>query len=382
MLLLPLTARAEDVVAYEAEGEAASAGTDPRVAALDDAFARAVTSALADLVAGDARTAHKGELDREIVGHARLWVKAFTVTRDETNEDRRQLVVSVRIDRDKLRARLAELSIPTLASGPAVPADTRSVVILLREATPHGVHADYGDGGEKDVPGVAALTSALRNAGYAVRVAPTSGAAARGDGDLPLSDDEAGALATQAGAQLALIAGVSVGAGVPARGQPKDVALVTAHVRLLDVVQKKATGQGSAIAAGLGEEGLGYAVDRALSGALGDVLPPAPKKLAQAGSYQGDDTPVTEPGMVLVRLPTTTSWRLVLQEQQYLAGARGVHAATLRRLSPRGWVLGVATGEPIERVAQIAKRAPTADSTAAVKIVGDIVELSLTGAAP
>jgi hypothetical protein len=380
MVLLSLPARADDVVAYEAEGEAAAAGTDPRVAALDDAFSRAVTSALTDLVAGDARTAHKGELDREIVGHARLWVTAFTVTRDETNDDRRQLVVSVRIDRDKLRARLAALSIPTLTTGPAAPSDTKSVVVLLRSATPHGVHADFGDGGEKDVPGLAALTTALRAAGYAVRVAPTSGAAARGDGDLPLSDDEAEALATQAGAQLALIAGVSVGAGVPTHGQPKDVALVTAHVRLIE--QKKPVGQGAAIAAALGEEGLGYAVDRALSGALGDVLPPAPRKLAQAGSYQGDDSPVAESGIVLVRLPTKTTWRLVLEEQKYLAGARGVHAATLRRLSPRGWVIGVATSEPIERVAQITKRAPTADSTAAVKIVGDIVELSLTGASP
>ena len=109
MLALCARAHAEDIVAYEAEGDAASAGADARTAALDDAFARAVGSAVADLVAGDVRTTHKGELDREIVGHARLWVARFTVTKDDTEDGRRQLVVSVRIDRDKIKARLDEL---------------------------------------------------------------------------------------------------------------------------------------------------------------------------------------------------------------------------------------------------------------------------------
>ena len=103
LLALAGHAYAEDLVAYEAEGDAPVGGTDARTAALDDAFARAVSSALGDLVAGDVRTAHKGELDKEIVGHARLWVAKFTVTKDDTEDARRQLTVSVRIDRDKIR---------------------------------------------------------------------------------------------------------------------------------------------------------------------------------------------------------------------------------------------------------------------------------------
>src|SRR5262245_18272422 len=96
-------AHAEDVIAYQAEGDAPAGGADARVMALDEAFANAVGSALADLVSADVRTARKGELDREIVARARLWVQKFTVTRDETNDDRRVLTVSVKIDRDKLR---------------------------------------------------------------------------------------------------------------------------------------------------------------------------------------------------------------------------------------------------------------------------------------
>lgn len=378
MVMIALPARADDVVAYEAEGQASAAGTDPRVAALDDAFAHAVTAALADLVDGDARVAHKDALDREIIGHARLWVKAFTVTRDEVNDDSRHVVVSVRIDRDKLRARLAELGISArdavAAPGgePPPSPSARPVVVLERLTSEGGVRADYGGAAEPELPGVAALDSALRNAGFAVRRAP-----AAGNPSGELDDDGATALAGQANAELALVAGVDIGKLVPARGQAADVALVTAKVRLLD--GKKLAGQGTAVAAALGEDGVAYGVDRALTLAMTDVLPPAPTKLAPAGSYQGEDVPVQDAGIVLVRLPAKTPWSLVLAEQRYLAGARGVRAATLRRLSPRGWVIGVATSDTPERVAQVAKHAPAADTTSDVKIAGGIVEVTLTG---
>ncbi|HEY1548789.1 MAG TPA: hypothetical protein VGG28_13260, partial [Kofleriaceae bacterium] len=141
-MLVARIAAAEDVVAYEAEGEAAASATDARTAALDDAFAHAVASAIADLVAGDVRTAHQGELDKEIVGHARLWVTRFTVTKDEVDDDRRELTVSVRIDRDKLRARLDELKIATHdASAVAEVAGQRSATILLRIASDKSVRA-------------------------------------------------------------------------------------------------------------------------------------------------------------------------------------------------------------------------------------------------
>ncbi|HEY5950689.1 MAG TPA: hypothetical protein VIV40_34595 [Kofleriaceae bacterium] len=374
-------ARAEDLVSYQAEGDAPAGSADARVMALDEAFARAVGNALSDLVAGDVRTARKGELDREIVARARLWVAKFAVTKDETVEDRRELTVSVKIDRDKLRAKLAELKIATkdgATTDPSLPA-ARTATILLRITAPGGVRAVYGPNAVKDVPGLSALTSLLRTAGFAVRRAPSSGAPPRADGELPLSDDEAGALADEAKAEVMAIAGVSVGPNVAVRGQPGSAALVSAHVRIVDRVAKKVIGQGASAAAMRGDDP-GYAIDRALMGAAVDVMPPAPTKLGPAGAFRGEDVPLTEQGVVLVRLPARTPYSMVLEEQKYLAGAKGVRAATLRRLSPAGWVIGVVTSEPVEQVARIAKKAPATDTATTVKVIGEIVELSLSGA--
>lgn len=368
---------AEDLVAYQAEGDAPVSATDPRTMALDEAFARASSSALVDLVEGDVRTARKGDLDREIVGHARLWVAKYTVTKDETVDDRRELTVSVRIDRDKVRAKLAELKIATKEAaatqpGPDTQPQQKTITILLRIVTPSATKADYGASADANAPGVSALTTLLRNAGFAVRRAPASG-----DPKDALSDDEAATLAGEAKAESVAVASVTIGEQVPVRGLPTTASLVSAELRVLDKT-KAVIGRATSSTAAKGDE-TGYAVDRALLAAAADVLPPAPAKLSAAGAYQGEDTPVSEPGIVLVRLPTKTPYSLVLAEQKYLAGAKGVKAATLRRLSPGGWVIGVTTGESIEQIARIAKKAPASDTSSAVKIVGSVVEVSLSG---
>lgn len=378
LAMLVSVAHAEDIVAYQADGDAPAAAADARVMALDEAFARAVTSALVDLVPGDVRTARKGELDREIVARARLWVSKFSVTKDETVDGRRALSVSVKIDRDKLRARLAELGIASKAATPAEEAGQPTATVLLRIASPGGVRAAYGANAERDLPGVSALTTLLRNAGFAVRRAPASGPPARPDGDLPLADAEAEALAAEANADVVAIAGVRVAPPVPVRGIAANASLVTAHVRLVDRKERRVVGEGSGTAATPGEDP-GYAIERALASAAVDVVPPPPMKLGQAGAFTGDDTPIAEPGIVLVRMPARTPYALVLAESKYLAGAKGVRAASLRRLSPQGWIIGVATSESAEQIARIAKRAPTADTSASVKVVGGIVEVSLVG---
>ncbi|MDB4952793.1 MAG: hypothetical protein JWO36_362 [Myxococcales bacterium] len=384
MLMFAGPALAQEAVAYEAEGDAPSHASDPRVAALDDAFSKAAASAVGDLVTGDVRTAHKGEIDREIVGHARLWVVKFTVTKDETNDDRRQLTVSVRVDRDKMRTRLGELGIATreIAGSDATgAAPLQTVTILLRVASPEGVHADYGQTADKDVPGLGSLTNVFRTAGMAVRRAPAAGPAARAQGELPLDDDEAEALAVEAKAELVAIAGVTVAAPVAVRGLAAPAVLVTAHVKLYAKKDKRTLGSGVAISAARSDDpGLvTYAIERAVLAASADMLPPVPKKLSQAGAFHGDDAPITEPGVVLVRLPAKTSFHMVQDELKYLAGAKGIRAASLRRLSPNGWVIGLQTSESIERVAQIAKKPPATDTSAAVKVVGDVVELALSG---
>lgn len=375
LLALSSVAFAEDIVAYETEGDAVLSGSDPRVAALDEAFARGVALALEDVVSADVRTARKADLDREFIARARLWVARFQVTKDTTGDDRRQLRVTVRVDRDKVRAKLAELDIATMTAGEA--SRGRSVVVLLRIAEPAGVHATYGAGAEKDVPGLAALSSVLRTAGMATKRAPTAGPAARADGDLPLSADEAEAL--DAKADFIAIAGVTAGPPVPVRGQPVDASLVTAHVKVIERASGKALGQGAATVAARGAD-VAHAAEQALVAATADVFPPAKQTLAASTGFTGDDTPLADAGVVLVRLAPRTPWGLVAAELKYLSGARGVQRAALRRLSPGGWVIGVATSLSTDRVAQLAKRPPATDTSAKVRVSGDIVELALAGA--
>ena len=168
VLLVAGVAHAEDIASYEREGDADAGSPDPRVAALDEAFSRAAQVAVSELVDNDVRKTNKAAIDKEIVGRARLWVAKFTVNKDTTVGERRQLQVTVRVDRDKMLARLAELDVAT-----------KLVTVLLRIDDPTGPRATYGSGGEKDVPGSAALTSALRSAGMLPKRAPASGAAAK-----------------------------------------------------------------------------------------------------------------------------------------------------------------------------------------------------------
>ncbi len=377
---LVVPAHAEDIATYETDGDAESAGADPRVAALDEAFGKAINLALVDVVAADVRTTRKAELDREIVAHARLWVAKFTVTSDTTSDDRRQLHVTVRVDRDKVRSKLGEMTIPVMTAGEA--SKGRSVTILLRVTEGTSVRASYGATAEKELPGLGALAGALRAGGMSIKRPPASGPAAKAGGDLPLDDDEADGLGGDAKAELAAIAGVTVGPAVFVRGLPTSAVLVSAHLRVLERRGHKLVGQGAAMVAARGEDPavISHAIEHALVGASLDVLPPAKHALAVATGFTGDDTPLADAGVVLVRLAPKTPWGLVAAEQKYLSGAKGVQRAVIRRLSPGGWVIGVTTTESVERIAQLAKKAPTSDTSVKVKVAGDVVELVLAGA--
>jgi hypothetical protein len=373
LLLACGVAHAEDIATYEMEGEADAGGSDPRVAALDEAFSRAAQQAVGEIVDGDVRKANKSAIDKEIIARARLWVAKFTVTKDETSGSRRELSVLVRIDRDKLRARLAELNIATASAGEQ-PGGGKAAVMLVRIVTPEGTRASYGASAEKQLPGLGALASALRAAGMQTKRAPASGPAAKVGGDLPLEDDEAAALAADAKAELAVVAGVTVGEPVIVRGVPTPGVLVTAHVKM------KGMGHGMAVVAARGTEAsvIANAIERALVAAASDVLPPQAAALPSAPIWNGEDTPIAQDGVVLVRLSSKTPWGLVIAEQKFLSGAKGVQRAVIRRLSPGGWVIGVHTTESIERIAAIAKKPPASDTSSKVKIVGNIVEVVLS----
>ena len=164
--------------------------------------------------------------------------------------------------------------------------------------------------------GSAASPTLLRDAGMAVRRAPDSGTVAA-DGDLPISDADADALADAAKADLVAIAGVTVGEPVAVRGQPQPAVLVTAHVRLIDRAAHALVGQGTAIAAARGRRSALRDRSRARRRRAPTSCRPRRRSSRQAGAFTGDDTPFAEPGVVLVRLSSKTPFAMVLAEQKY-----------------------------------------------------------------
>jgi len=275
VLALVCPALAEDVATYEVDGESNAAGADPRVAALDEAFAKAINGALADVLDAATRKTNKPALDKEFVTRARLWVSRFTVIKDVTVDGRRQLTVAVRVDRDKVRGKLEQLDI-----GNAPDPSARTGVILLRVTDGVKVRASYGASAEKEPPGIGALASSLRGAGIALKRATAAGPAARAGGDLPLDDDEAESLTADARAELGVIAGVTIGAPVAVRGIATTASLVTARVRVIGK-GKQLVGQGTSMIAARGTDAartdgsaLDAAIGRALVAAVGDALPP------------------------------------------------------------------------------------------------------------
>ena len=380
LLLAPALAHAEDVASYQAEGDADASGADPRVVALDEAFGRAIGQALADVLDAPTRKTHKATLDKEIVARARLWVVGFKVEKEDLVDGRKQLSVAVRVDRDKMRDRLEQLSIAGGGGDPAAPVAARTTVILLRVNETGGTRASFGASAEKEVPGLGVLASSLRGSGLTVKRAITTGPAPKAGGELPLEDDEAEAIAADSKAEIAVIAGVTVSAAVSIRGLPTTASLVTAHVRVI-ARGKKLMGQGLGVVASRGVEpaAINAAIERALVAASGDAMPAVQVPVAPAAGWVGDDTPIAEPGVVLIRMPGKTPFALVAAELKYLGGAKGVSRAALHRVSPGGWVIGVSTTESVSKIASIAKKAPTADTSVQVKVVGDLVELSIAG---
>ena len=119
------------------------------------------------------------------VGHARLWVTKFKVTKEAVADDRKQLSVSVRVDRDKLRARLAELNIAVEdRRRGAAPASAQRDRAAPRHRRPRRAR-DYGLAAEKDVAGLAALSGALRAGELVDQARAGPGPARAADGDLP-----------------------------------------------------------------------------------------------------------------------------------------------------------------------------------------------------
>ena len=207
--------------------------------------------------APDVRAARKADLDREIVGARAAVGREVHRDPDDTDDARRQLVVSVRIDRDKLRARLAELNIATARPALAVATGTAKTAAVLVRVTMTGSAGSPGP--TRSDLGVPALTGALRAAGIVVRRprrGPTATSTTR-----PRHSSRSRRRPRWRSSPASASA-----RSCRCAASPQPAALVTAKVRMLD--KGKPVGQGTAIAAARGEDTTGYAVDRALTAAI------------------------------------------------------------------------------------------------------------------
>ena len=373
---------AAQLVTYHVEGEADTAGADPRVAALDAAFAAAVRQALNELVPAAEQKARKADLEREVYARARLWVASFKVTSDAVDGYRRKLEVDVKIARDKLRTRLEELAVPlvpaTAEPDPVVaPGASRTATLLIAVTTPAGVVGSYGAAAELDVPGLAPLVAELRATGWQYIGAPASGPPARG-----MLDDQSGrALADGVNADLAVIVAIDAGAPELVRGATDKAALARARIRVIDRAGGL-VGQGVAVGAahGPGDEVLAAAIASAAADAFADARPAgaaAPAGPVVALVADADETLVR----VLARSRgEAPPWSMVRAIRDRLASLKDVQV-TYRRLTAREVVIGVRGTIKPEKLARELRdlERKITDTSFQTKVDGNQVEVRVSG---
>ncbi len=386
-------ARAEEVQTYEVVGQADAGAGDPRAVAVDDAFATATREAVEDLLSKAQRTEHRALIGKEIYGRARRWVASYKVLDDTTSEGKRKLTVSVRLHRDTLRARLVELGIlaepvtsgePAVADGvgsspgpsPAAAAASRwagqSATLLLRVRRGERLAASYGASGERELVGAEAATSALAARGLVLRPAPFSGPGARAEGELPMSDDAARALAKEAKAELAVLIGAEVTGRQAVRGVASPMILARAKARAVATGRDRIEGEGvGAVVVPAGEDERAIAaaaLDRAVTAAVVEALPQTAAVAAPAAELTSDDEPLPAvEGAVWVRVAARTPWRVVSAVLRHLGKQPGTKAE-LRRLSPAGYLVLVTSSSSLERIAALTRSAALPNGSGALKV--------------
>lgn len=389
-------ARAEEVQTYEVVGQADAGAGDPRAVAVDDAFSTATREAVEDLLTKAQRAEHRALIGKEIYGRARRWVASYKVLEDTTAEGKRKLTVSVRIHRDTLRARLVELAILEEAAAPGdEPADDvvtppsspsgasgssseasrwtgQSATLLLRVRRGERVAANYGASGERDLVGADAASAVLSSRGLVLRPAPFSGPGARSEGELPMSDDAARALAKEAKAELAVLVGAEVSGRQTVRGVASPMVLARAKARVLATSRDRSEGEGvGAVVVPAGEDERAIAaaaLDRAVTAAVSEALPMTSAVAAPAAELTSDDEPLPAvEGAVWLRVAARTPWRVVTAVLRHLGKQPGTKAE-LRRFSPAGYLVLVTSSSGLERIAALTRSAALPSGAGALKV--------------
>ena len=374
-------AAAEDVATYDARGGADEAGGDARTRALDAAFASAVTEAVAEL-AGAAARARQADIEREILRRARRFVASFQVKGQTSVGGRLELEVAVRVDRDKLRARLTELGVATRATPPPPPAPPvaagkAKAALLLRVVGAGPTYATFGAAASLDTPGLHVVAAALDRAGFAVVPPPGAGPAPGDGGALPVDDDGARALAGSVKAQVAVVVGIRVGALGPVRGVPIAAAPSEAHLRVIDVATGAVLAQATigAGAWGRGERVPLAAVDAAAAAISAAAWPEAGAPPARTPTVEGPA--VTARQGVTVRIRGARAWPAAAALKAQLAGAPGVERVLYAGVGAEQVALAV-IGSTASRIAGVVRTVPGVDARVAVD--GGAVEVLLGGA--
>ncbi len=373
-LMALATPAAAEVVTYEARGRADDGVADPRTVALDAAFAVAVTEAVADL-AGAAARAKAADVEREIIRRARRFVASFQVKSQTLVPGGTELEVAVRVDLDKVRARLTELGVAVrdVPAPPDVPVTRgkKTATVLLRVVGASRTSATFGSSATDDVPGLARLVETLTAAGYAVVPASAAGPPVDDDGELPVDDTGARALGGDARADVAVIAGVAVGAVGVVRGVALRAAPATARIRVVDVksgnVLEDATVQSGAW--GQDERLPRVAAEAAVSAAASAAW--APKRASTPGPR---GPALTAARGVTVRVRGDQPWTAATAIRARLAAAPGVEKVIWAGLGGDHIVLGV-TGATAAKVAGQIRT--TEGLSVRVDVDGDVVEVRL-----
>lgn len=407
LLLVAAPAAAEDIKTFEVSGEADAAASDSRGVAVDAAFARATEDALEDLLTKAQRTEQRAALNKEIVGRARRWVASYKVTADQTAGGRRQLTVAVRINREALRARLVELAILTAAEPPVDPsadpggvtspggvsdpggavtspsdplatpsssADPRwagrTATLLLRARRQAQAVATFGASGEADAPGARIAASVMAERGLLVKPASLAGPSPRGEGELPLDDGQARALAGSSRSELAVVVGVELSQRQYVRGIPTQMVLATAKARVV-ARGEGSEGEGAGTAVAVAGDGDRQAIERAVAAAVASALPTTVAGRAAEPQLTSDDLPLpSADGGTWMRISPRTSWSAVTALLRTFAKQKGF-TAELRRLSPAGYLVLIRAESGLDRAAAIARSATLPEGAGAFKVRSD-----------
>jgi len=373
LLALAATPAAAEVVTYDARGRADDSAADPRTQALDAAFAAAITEAVADLAGAGAR-AKAADVDRELIKRARRYVASFQVKAQSADGGTLELEVAVRVDLDKVRAKLGEIGValkPAEAGKPPVTSHGgKTATILLRVVGAGPVSATFGSAANPDVPGVARIAEALTAAGYTVVPASAAGPPPGADNDLPVDDTGARALGADAKATIAVIVGIHVGDAGPVRGLPLRAVPASARLRSVDiasgrVIEDVTLGSG---AWGTDERLPAVAAEAAAAAVASAAWSP------RRGAVVGPAAPITAARGVTVRVRGDKAWTAASAIRTQLGTAPGVERVTWAGVGGDLVALAVAGLTPAKIAGQIKT---TSGVTARVDVNGDVIDVEL-----